>query len=42
MDDHNPLALPGTPERREYQACDVLNDAQIGQPSDIVSVTFGG
>ena len=30
------------PETREYQAFGVLSDEQIGQPSDIVSVTFGG
>jgi len=40
--DHTPLATPGVPEVREYQAFGVLNDEQIGQPSDIVSVTFGG
>ena len=41
-DDHNPLTTPGVPEVREYQAYGVVNDVQIGQPSDIVSVTFGG
>lgn len=41
-DDYTPLAVPGVAEVREYQAYGVLNDAQIGQPSDIVSVTFGG
>jgi|SRR5665213_2360544 len=41
-DDHNPLAAAGVPEVREYQAFGVLNDQQIGQPSDIVSVTFAG
>lgn len=41
-DDHTPLAVPGTAEVREYQAFGVLSDEQIGQPSDIVSVTFGG
>ena len=41
-DDHTPLAVPATPETREYQAFGVLNDQQIGQASDIVSVTFGG
>ena len=40
--DHTPLTTPGVPEVREYQAYGVLNDQQIGQPSDIVSVTFGG
>jgi hypothetical protein len=41
-DDYTALAVPGTPEVREYQAYGVLNDQQIGQPSDIVTVTFGG
>ena len=41
-DDHTPLTTAGVPEVREYQAFGVLNDAQIGQPSDIVSVAFGG
>ena len=41
-DDHTPLAAPGVPEVREYQAFGVLNDQQIGQPSPIVSVTFAG
>lgn len=41
-DDHTALAVAGTPEVREYQAYGVLNDAQIGLASDIVSVTFGG
>ena len=41
-EDHNPLAVPGVPEVREYKAFGVVADEQIGQPSDIVSVTFGG
>lgn len=41
-DDYTALAVAGTPEVREYQAYGVLSDVQIGQPSDIVSVTFGG
>jgi hypothetical protein len=40
--DHTPLTTPGVPEVREYQAYGVLNDVQTGQPSDIVSATFGG
>jgi hypothetical protein len=40
--DHTPLKVANTPETREYQAFGVLNDQQIGLPSDIVSVTFGG
>ena len=41
-DDHTPLTTPGVAEVREYQAFGVVNDEQIGQPSDIVSVTFAG
>jgi hypothetical protein len=41
-DDHTPLTTPGVPEVREYQAFGVVSDEQIGQPSDIVSATFGG
>ena len=40
-DDYTALAVAGTAEVREYQAYGVLNDQQIGQPSDIVTVTFG-
>lgn len=36
------LAVPGTAEVREYQAYGVLNDVQIGQSSDIVTMTFRG
>jgi hypothetical protein len=41
-DDYTPLAVAGQAEVREYQAIGVLHDAQIGQPSDIVSVTVAG
>ena len=41
-DDHTPVAVAGQSEQREYQAFGVLNDVQIGQPSDIVSVTVAG
>ena len=41
-DDHTPLTVAPQPEVREYQAFGVLGDDQIGQPSDIVSVTFAG
>ena len=41
-DDHRPLAVSGTPEVREYQCMGVVNDVEIGQPSDIVSATFAG
>ncbi|MCA9201878.1 MAG: hypothetical protein KDA59_02475 [Planctomycetales bacterium] len=40
--DHTPLATPGVAETREYRALGVIDDAEIGQPSDIVSVVFAG
>ena len=41
-DDLTPVAVPGTAEVREYQAIGVMQDKEIGQPSDIVSVTVAG
>jgi hypothetical protein len=41
-DDLTPVAAPGTAEVREYQAIGVMQDKEIGQPSDIVSVTVAG
>ena len=41
-DDHTPLTVANQPEVREYQMFGVLNDQQIGQASDIVTVTFAG
>ena len=41
-DDHTALAVAGTAEVREYRALGVIADEEVGQPSDIVSVTFGG
>jgi len=41
-DDDAPLHVPGTPEVREYRAIGVEADNEVGQPSDIVAVTFGG
>ena len=38
-DDH--VETNGTPQHWEYQAYGVLNDAQIGQPSDIVEAVVG-
>lgn len=42
FDDDAPLAQNGVPETREYQAMGVVADKEIGQPSDIVSVLYGG
>ncbi|MEI6507289.1 MAG: hypothetical protein WCO54_02325 [Bacteroidota bacterium] len=41
-DDHRMLAQPGTPENREYMVVGVINDIEIGLPSDIASITFAG
>jgi hypothetical protein len=41
-DDHIALAAAGQPEHWEYRAYGVLGDDEIGQPSDIVEVVFGG
>jgi hypothetical protein len=42
FDDDSPLAVAGTPEVREYRAIGVVSDDEVGQPSDIVSVVYGG
>ncbi len=42
FDDQTPLATAGVPEVREYMARGVINDAEIGLPSDIVTVTYAG
>ena len=42
FDDQTPLKTPGVAESREYQARAVVGDAEVGVPSDIVGVTFGG
>ena len=39
-DDHISLADPTKPEHWEYRAYGILDDAEIGQPSDIVEVVF--
>jgi hypothetical protein len=36
------LATTGQPEHWEYRAYGVINDIEIGQPSDIVEIVFGG
>lgn len=41
-DDHIVLETANQPEHWEYRAFGVLDDAEIGQPSDIVEVVFGG
>ena len=42
FDDQTPLKTPGVPEAREYMARGVIGDDEVGDPSDIVPVTFGG
>ena len=41
-DDHIVLETPNQPEHWEYRAYGIVDDAEIGQPSDIVEVVFGG
>lgn len=40
-DDHIKLVNPSQPEHWEYRVYGVLNDTEIGQPSDVVEVIFG-
>jgi hypothetical protein len=40
--DPRPLATAGTPEVREYMAIGVVNDEEIGQPSEAQEVVFAG
>lgn len=40
--DTNPLANPNVPEVREYMGMGVIDNEEIGVPSDIVSIVFGG
>lgn len=40
--DPAPLAVPGTPEVREYMAIGVVNDEETGQPSEVQEVVFAG
>lgn len=42
FDDQTPLKTPGVFEEREYYARGVIDDEEIGLPSDIVSVTHAG
>ena len=40
--DEAPLAVPGTPEVREYMAIGVVADEEVGQPSEIKEVVYAG
>jgi hypothetical protein len=41
-DDTRPLSQTGVPETREYMCIGVIDDTEVGQQSDIVTVVFGG
>ncbi|PWA05415.1 hypothetical protein [Flavobacterium psychrotolerans] len=41
-DDHITLETAGQPEHWEYRAYGVIDDAEIGQASDIIEMVFGG
>ena len=40
--DESPLAVAGAPEVREYMAIGVVNDEEVGQPSEIIEVVYAG
>jgi hypothetical protein len=40
--DQRPLAVAGAPEVREYRAIGVVDDEEIGQPSEVQEVVFAG
>lgn len=40
--DTNPLANAATPETREYYVIGIIDDIEVGQPSAIQSIVFGG
>lgn len=40
--DEAPLAVPGTPEVREYMAIGIIADEEVGQPSEIKEVVYAG
>ena len=42
FDDHIQPATPGQPEHWEYRAYGVVDDLEIGQPSDIVDMVVSG
>lgn len=41
-DDHITLTTPNQPEHWEYRSLGVVDDSEIGQPSDIIEILFGG
>jgi hypothetical protein len=40
--DEAALAVPGTPEVREYMAIGIVNDEEVGQQSEIKEVVYAG
>ena len=40
--DEAPLTTPNQPEVREYMAIGVVNDEEVGQPSEIIEVVYAG
>lgn len=42
FEDQTPLKTAGTPEAREYMGRGVVNDEEVGDPSDIVRAVYGG
>lgn len=42
VDDYTPVSFPGDDEIRDYRAIPVADGEEIGEPSEIVSVTVPG
>lgn len=42
IDDYTPAEIPGREETREYRASALIGDEEVGQPSEIVSVSIPG
>jgi hypothetical protein len=40
--DESPLAVPNTPEVREYMARGVVDDEEVGEPSENKEIVFAG
>jgi hypothetical protein len=41
-DDQRPLSVPNQPETREYIAIGVVDDVEVGLPSEVVQVVYAG
>lgn len=42
FDDYTPLTRSDVPETRQYMAIGILNGQRVGQPSDVITLTYGG